>query len=54
MTVYQEKDMITNTTISLTSWIIATVLKTSQAFEKDLKDLPAGPWHMVVEIGKDS
>lgn len=40
--------------ISLTSRVIASILKTLQAFEEDFKDLTASPRHMVVEIGKDS
>ncbi len=40
--------------ISLTSWVVASVLQTLQTFEEDLKDLTASPRHMVVEIGEDS
>lgn len=39
---------------SLTSWVVAPVLQALQTFDEDLKDLTASPWHMVVEIGKDS
>lgn len=38
----------------LTGRVVATVLETEQAFEEDLQDLPASPWHMVVQIGKNS
>lgn len=40
--------------ISLTGWVIASVFQSLQTFDEDLKDLTASPWHMVVEISKDS
>lgn len=40
--------------VLLTGRVVAPVLQSLQTFDKDLKDLAPSPWHMVVEIGKDS
>lgn len=46
--------MIRVSAVALTGRVVAPVLQPLQTFDEDLKDLAPSPWHMVVEIGKDS